>query len=291
MHFYSRVLLANLAAACETLTPIKTDDFIDIGTLLTYANGTTAKVYGIPAGTQKIYFSEQYPEAYIDNIGFQTVGEAKAKGLYISITPGSERNAERLAASELAFKNVITGDVIRSDYMDIKMTAENADFSMNDGRIILTLESRLDRYYGEIRDLTESDLANYIIVGNPTEEALTRESGVWSFDFNVGVLAESKVFAISKTVELDGEAMTVDSITISPLNLLIRGSAEDMSGEKPSVNNTYLVMKDGSKLLASKKGAGGQFGTTIDLQYALDKPVNVENIQSIEFMGHEFPLR
>ena len=283
-------LFDNLADACETLTPVNDTEFINIGTLISYTNGKKAYVYTIPAGNKKVYFSGQYPGAYIDNYGFHTVGEATSKGLYLSILPGSRENAASLLSNGLAFKNIVTGEIITSSY---PTTAENADFSVNKGRIILTIESWTDFYYGLTRfdDFNEFDLANYILVSNPATETFTRESGTWIFEFKVDSVARTETFIVNKTIDTNWGEMTIDSIAISPLSLYIKGSISDWNGDIVVIANTHFTMKDGSIWLATRKGAAGEIGSTIDLQFSLDKPINVDDIQSVNFLGTDFQLR
>ncbi len=280
-------LFDNLSGVWDTMTPLNLDDFIDIGTYITYADGSKLRMYTLPVGTQNVKFSEKYLNAYIDNFGFNIEGESKTKGLYISIVPGSKENAEAL--KNLAFKNIITGDIIPSMYPS---QGENVDFSLNDKRIILLLSQWTDKYYnGEIRDLTASDLSNYIIVENPSSEIITREQGTWSFDFNVDTKAEAKVYNVNQNVQINGDTITIDSITISPLKLYIKGTSTSSLTSKPKMTDAYFVMSDGSKQVISHKGSGGEFDTTIDLQFILDKPVNVEDIQSLNIWDAVVPLK
>jgi len=274
----------SLAEACEGITPVTEDEFINIGTLFTYADGTKSYAYTIPAGDNKIYFSNDYPSAYIDNIGFQTVGEAKAKGLYVSIVPGDE-DAEQLERG-LAFKNIKTGDIIPSSYSFILDSGEDVDRAANNGRVILTIAPR-----SWTDSLGAADLADYTLTSQPSYETLVRAPGIWGFDLKVDKMGETKTFAIGGEINSDAGQITIDTIALSPLNLFIKGEITNYSGEKIPVDEVYLVMGDGSKQLASKKGAAGEFGNNIDLQYMLDKPVDVSEIRSIEILGIVVPLR
>lgn len=282
----------SLADLYKKIIPAETDDFINIGTYITYANGTKAYHYTLPKGTQQIPFSDKYPGAYIDNIGFHQVGESNTKALYISINPGSEENTA--AMQNLAFKNIITGDIIYS-YYDFYSAGyssdEDIDLSLNDGRIIITLQQGLDKYYGtERRDLTEADLSNYIIIGNASQERYVREQGVWEFGFIVDKIAEPKTYTINQNISVGDGTVNIDTLTLSPLHLYINGTAIE-SNVSTIPMNAYFIMKDGTTQEVSRKGASGRIDTVLELEFILDKFLDIDNVESLCIWNTVIPLK
>lgn len=279
----------SLADLCDKITPLGEDDFINMGTMITYADGSTASAFTLPKGNQKIYFSDEYPEAYIDNIGFKMSGEKGIEGkwFYISIVPGSQENYKAL--SKLCFQNKETGYLSYS--YDVNY-GEDVDTSYNDGRIILVLDAALyaqgDKEMEKLRDLDISDLSNYTL--KLYEESLPEVlvSGSTSLTFNVNDMAQEVTYEVNQTMETEDRIITFDTFTASPLYIKYSGTLVEKNGYNKKSIRPILLFDDGSKVDAGVKLSGGYDGLgKFSFDIALQTVIDVDHLIGIEIDGQQ----
>lgn len=296
----------NLDELYKQMTPLKSSDFINAGPFIEFANGSKAYSYIPPKGNQHIQFSDKYPGAYIDNIGFCQYGEVKnLNALYISIVPGSVENKDAL--KNLGFKNKDGGSIdnvfnfnlyIYKEYpvYDSKFEKVNID-TLLDGRIILTLYTDYNHQFDY--NMTEKDLLNFTIANNlQLSKPKTRFEGNWSLGFNVEQ-SKSKVFNVNKDITIKNqqieditikeEIIKITSVELSPLTLKFKG--ERQTDQKLALNGSiFIIMKDGSEIPVGVK-IGGSIAPTIDIAVNLEHLVDVDQVAGLKICGNVIDLK
>jgi len=260
------------------------------------------------AGTKKIYFSDKYPEAYIDNMGFAPRDLSdKDKCFYITIVPGSEENTKAL--QKLVFQNMTTGMPNTQKLMSQKSDGQKwvmSEETLPDGRIEIALDVSADDMYnpggrGNI-DTTMENISNYTLIYNKSYEVETkniRYTGKWAFDFNVN--ANKMDTEISKDVDskvtetkTNLHTITVNHVDLTSLQLKINATILNMdtwefesfpvAGE---ISSPYIIMKDGTRISAGIKVEGGyQKGEkTVAYGWMLPSLVDTTKVEAIEWYG------
>lgn len=267
-----------------------------------YADGSYEQIYSLNPGSLKIPFFSEYPDAYIDNMGFYRYTASRdTKAFYITVVPGKDASA----LQKLAFKNEISGD--------LENTARFAYKPLPDGRIQICLSADRDRYYSKTndyiyQDTTLSMLENYTLaLNNPNDEPTqgTRFAGTWQFT----VQADAAMVVKKKTarnVEVpDSEAAALHiacfntiKLTATELQVTFDYTEDTDDVVKNSVlsslthNGVMLIMKDGTKLEFGEKMGGG-FNTRTqsgELSGILGSFVNTNDVVAIEFNGYRVDL-
>ncbi|MVB11118.1 hypothetical protein CAFE_18210 [Caprobacter fermentans] len=306
-------LCQNLGELYRKMKPERPENFLKTGLFDVYADKSlTAPSWTIPAGKQRVRFSDQYPGSYVDNIGFHKTGEYGCQQdlLYLSITPGSDSEASAL--KQLCFQNTETGNPV--DFFDEIITGNGVEhvgfdsekaykkavkedtarkLAVNNGRIVLALDPGMDdnRLAG---DCTADDLDHYRIARNFKSETLVRFPGEWDIPFTLSFADTSRTFHPAKSYTTpDGLPITFQSITVSDLSISFSGTCAE-GGRKALSPNTEikLFLKDGSVVTEDKNKIGGSGGPGGDFEFSgsFGTLVDAEQIESIELFGVRVPL-
>ena len=269
-----------------------------------YANGASKLSYVLKPGTQKIAFSDKYPDAYIDNIGFAPRSDYDKKDtFYMTIVPGSASETLR----KLAFLNKTTGRMYNDHEFAYKI--------LDDGRIQIAVSANVDRQYSKTNDgiyidTTLEHLKNYkLILNNPDKEPTdgTRYAGTWTMTLksDASKMIEDKVL---KDIELPKES--VDEYQVYKIKLLTLNDTEfkvefmitDEWQKNDSKENSYfskfaksivIVMKDGKRITLGNK-IGGGYGGWSDreadavLEALLQSFINSNDVEKLEIAGCTF---
>ncbi len=261
---------SNIKELYDLATPLTAKDFISLGIEQTYANGRSIEMLAPKKGQDKIFFSDKYPNSYIDTVGFGDFGEyynelkGRYQTLFISITPGSEEEKQGLLENlNMNFMNINMGAFVPSDFGYKVYRVQNNGYNVKllEGRIILTL-GRYDRKTDDGMALAAEDLADYTLLGTVIDES-TVQKGPWTFDFKINKVGETRVFNLSQEIKFLDRTATIEKITISPLNIWFYGKGIDLDYVNKNTKNdgvndlweeNYFVMKDGSKIKITEKG-------------------------------------
>lgn len=307
-------LYQNLGELYRKMTPEQPENFLKTGLFDVYADKSlTAPSWTLPAGKQRVRFSDQYPGSFVDNIGFHKTGEygCQQNLLYLSITPGS--NTEASALKQLCFQNtetenpvdfvdeIITGNGVEHVGFDSEKAYKKAvkvdtdrKLARNNGRIVLALDPRTDdnRLTG---DCTLDDLNHYRLVRKYRSEKLTRFPGEWDIPFTLSFADTSRTFHPAQSVTTpNGLHITFQSITISDLSISFSGTCAQ--GEEKTLSPNIpikLFLKDGSTVTESKNKIGGSMGPDGKFEFSgsLGTLVDAKQIESIELFGVRVPLK
>ncbi len=247
----------NLAELYGQATPATEKDFTAVPAVLDPEDDDYAELskdpvayYKFAAGQLHIPFSSQYPEAFVDNIGFHKMSGIrldKAEGLFISITPGNEKNAE--AIKNLGFKSIKENTPVNSFYGEgYEYETNQQPFVQEDGRIILLLENGLPGYtqahlYSE-HQTTAADLEHFTITTEPTYSKRAVYSGTMLTKIKMKLIDTTSTFSVDKSFSYEGIDMKVDEITLSNENLTIKSHRNDM---KEIEDVATFIMKDGTE--------------------------------------------
>jgi len=95
---------------------------------------------------------------------------------------------------------------------------------------------------------------------------------------------------VNQTINVGDGIVTIDTITLSALHLNINGTTmESFDGKIPM--NAYFIMKDGTTQEVSQKGASGRIDTVLELEFMLDKFVDMDNVESLCIWNVIIPLK
>ena len=311
-------LFRDLGELYAKMTPEKPQDFIKTGLFEVYADKSLiAPSWTIPAGKQKIKFSSQFPDAYIDNIGFHETGEYDCQDdvLYISIVPGS--SSEAAALKNLCFQNletmrpvpfddgVITGNGIEQsgysseEFRNALEKEKNRKLAYNDGRVVIALSTFFDDEEWS-PDCSVADLSRYRIVKNYKTETVTRRSGTWNLPFTLRFQDTSRSFTPDGSFQTPmGHKFTVQSISLSDLSLSFTGKCQDLSypsndlmKKDLSPNHIRLILKDGSAVDAGVKFGGGmEADGSFEFEGSLQSLVDSDEVTAVEIFGARISLK
>jgi len=274
----------------EGVKILEKDDFVKNGIYIDYGDGSVADNYTIPKGNEKIYFSDKYPDAYIDNAGIRISGEitSESESLFLSIVPGSEKNAEEL--KNLCFENKNTGELIGLEDADF---GEYIDTTINEGRLVLKFKlSQDDTSYDKNTNLdkiTMNFLKNYRMKISKGIESVTLAEGKIFTDIKIKNILEEKVFAVNKTIDTSERTVTIHDVTLSPLYMTYSGKVVVKSGLEKRMVIPYLILNDGTRVdIGVKVGGSGDPSTgEIKMHCILNNIVDIEKVVGIEIDGQE----
>lgn len=311
-------LFRDLGDLYAKMTPEKPQNFIRTGLFEVYADKSLiAPSWTIPAGKQKIKFSNQFPDAYVDNIGFHKTGEYGCQNdtLYLSITTGSQ--AEVPSLKKLCFQNLdtmqpvsfndimLTGNGIEhvgfsseEKYQEARQKEIDRKLAYNDKRVVIALSTFFDNGVRS-QDCSAANLDHYRIVKNYGTESMVRFSGTWNIPFTLRFQDTTRKFTPDATVKTRmGHHVTVKSITISDLSLSFAGQyrdtvypSDDLKKTDLSVNHIKLILKDGSSVDVGKK-IGGTMDDDGSFEYEgeLESLVDADEVTAVEIFGARIPL-
>lgn len=310
-------LFQNLGQLYASVTPEQPQNFIRTGLFEVYADKSLiAPSWTIPAGSQKIRFSNQFPNAYIDNVGFHKTGEfdAQSNTFYISIVPGSKSQIPEL--KKLCFQNletmqpvpfedsIITGNGIekagyssQEEYQKAWEQEQNRKLSYHNGRVVIALSTFLDNG-AESADCTVADLSRYRIVKNYKTETVVRYSGAWKIPFTLHFQDTSRSFTPNKSFQTAGGVeVTIQKISLSDISLSFSGkyksaaSSNDLLKSELSTNQIKLIRKDGSIVEVGQKiGGGTEANNSFAFQGDLQTVIEAREVTAIEIFGSRVSL-
>lgn|GEM_PF-4786907 len=216
----------------------------------------------LPAGDKKIYFSDKYPEAYIDNIGIAPSGEMNYKRLYISIVPGNEESAKALM-ERLMYREP-DGSFGCADLFNEE--GKNL-YETEDGRLIMTINTERND------DLIIDNLKYVTLALNNGEEDVTYASGIWDLDFMVDAknIVSKQIYTGMDFEYNDGSInFSINEMVISSNGMKMKGDMSKISGEKSF--ELKIVMKDGTEVNVEKLGHIGDVidGHAIQNEYDME---------------------
>ena len=298
----------NLKQLYDSMTPEAPENFIETGAYWVYGEHYDPErdpsSWTIPAGDQHIPFSSQFPNSYIDNIGFHENGETQHDMLYISITPGSEEEAAEL--KKLCFKNIDTNMAVpfnESSLYGMGIEPPSNDFAerleadwakkreMDGGRIVLVLDPGLSR------DMTAEDLASYRFAHNFDREEIIRALGEWEVEFPIAFTDTMRTIPVNQTVTAQGYDFLIREISISDLNCSILVTSDAYRPYHPmkslSLNDMQLIMKDGSKVPVGYKIGTEDLETeesTKRIDAFLETIVDADQVAAVEIFGQRVDL-
>lgn len=295
-------LFENVGELYNQMISEPSENFIKTGNYAVYADNLSAPSYTIPAGNQHIQFSNQFPNSYIDNIGFQQSGdlECQRDWLYISIVPGSEEDAEKL--KHLAFQNIDTGEMLWGENIYGECLGPDDEESvqelqkkreMNGGRIVLALSRFGDGSWTmeeQLLDLTVEDLSHYRLVYNiQCEEKLLAE-GKWEIPVSMDYENMFKTITPNQTLETSTGIWNIEKITVRTFSCEMYGSFQGDSAKNLFGGSVLFVMKDGTEIPLGMKMSGSCRKGAFDLHWTLTTPIDLDQIESIKIADNIIPF-
>ncbi|MGN0514910.1 MAG: hypothetical protein ACI4GD_11580 [Lachnospiraceae bacterium] len=265
---------------------IKYQDFEDISVQMTVADLLKGKT----AGEDKIYFSEKYPECYIEDFGFTKEEGFYDDSDYFFMTIVCD-DASKEDMKKLVLQNVITG--LWSQYE----TAE-----LEDGRIRVKYAATFDAAYDDIThgacepvDTTWEHLEKLKLKlkKHVAAEQTILAEGMWSTSF----LLETEVVKIDEACEVlvpavdnRTSSLMVNHIKFDAMELIITGmTKEDYdfiqfgSGEP---DKPVCTLRDGTTITLQSGGGGGNSDSGwAQYRYTFPSVVAPESIERIEWHG------
>lgn len=298
----------NLKQLYDSMTPEAPENFIETGAYCVhgehYDPEKDPSSWTLPAGDQHVSFSSQFPNSYIDNIGFHKNGETQHDMLYISITPGSEEEAAQL--KKLCFQNIDTNMAVpffesslygtgveppSNDFWERLQKDRERKQELEGGRIVLVLDPYLSR------DMTAEDLASYRFAQNYDREEIIRAEGEWEVEFPIAFTDTMRTIPVNQTISAQGNDFLIREISISDLNYSILITSDAYRPYNPmkslSLNDMQLIMKDGSKVPVGHKIGTENLETeenTERIDAFLETIVDADQVVAVEIFGQRVEL-
>lgn len=267
-------------------------------------------------GNNKIYFSDKYPEAYIDNMGFASRRtDIVNKCFYITIVPGTDANA--LALQKLIFQNLTTGLATGQKLMSQKNSGGRNVIStetLPDGRIEISLDASADRMYnptGRLAiDTTMKEMSNFTLrylTTNLYDSATRgiRYTGKWSFDLDVDTERmdpeiNKDVNASVTETKMKKHTVIVNHVSLTSSKLGITANIADKSTwsfeEFPTTGpnaSPFIILKDGTRISVGTKadGGGNSNDSKVTYNWYMSALVNPADVEAIEWYGVKINLQ
>lgn len=239
-------------------------------------------------GKNKIYFSEQYPECYIDSFGFlpNEDGYDGKKEFYMTIVC-DDKSKEEL--KNITFQSTITGyDAVRKN-----------TFELSDGRLQCNYTVNWDKAYNDINgrgstpiDTTIEHLKTVVLKKSCERKWEIFAEGKWGMEFTIS--DEAKSFNAIIDLEIpsyDGttESFMATNVEIDAMGFYIEGNVtEEFDFVKflaPGKDYPVVHLQDGSVVSVKMGDDIGVNSTSAKFSYKFTTVVNIENITSIEWHG------
>lgn len=263
---------------------ISYQNFEDIGVQTTMADLLKGKT----PGEDKIYFSEEYPECYIEDFGFtKEEGFYDATDYFFMTIACDEASKEDM--KKLVLQNVITG-----------LWAQYETAELEDGRIQVKYAATKDTAYNDIThgacepiDTTWEHLERLVLKKQVGAEQTMLAEGTWSTAF----LLEAEVVKIDESCEVLVPAVdsktnpfTITHVKLDALELIVTGMIEEdfdfMQFEFGTPYTPVCTLKDGTTITLKFGGGGGNSITGwAEYRYTFPSVVAPENVEKIEWHG------
>lgn len=239
---------------------------------------------GATSGVDKVYFSDKYPNCYIDNFGFVNNGSIDNFVLTIVCDEASKSELKKLT-----FQSAITGFNVLYDSKELE-----------DGRIELTYSANFDRGHYETVD------GRHFAIDTEWKhlESIILKKGI---DNDIVALLDGSVsttFAIQEEVkEVDEDCeivvsavdnqtspVTITNLKFDGINMTVKGKAESdfdfMMFGLGAPDTPVCTMQDGTQIIMKSNGGGGNTSTGFfEYYYKFPDVVNISNIIKIEWHG------
>lgn len=282
-----------LGELLENGIPAQSSDFVPCDTEEIESGGYTYNVdfnYELKQGKNQIYFSNQYPQCYIDNYGFAERKTDGAMSFFMTVVCDETSKAE---LKQMCFQSTISGWGM-TDFVK----------ELEDGRLQFQYNVNNDLAYWDIHDGgikhidTTMEHINTLLL---RKNFLRKEELITEGNWENKLLLDGDVLAISNTVDVvipaynnPENSFTATSITIDTMKIKIDGVMNDgfdfkyfgFQGERTPV----VILKDGTRLQADAKGPdGGAMSNDntkeVHMCFYVDSVINPKNVESIEFHG------
>lgn len=247
------------------------------------------KKYSLLPGDNKIYFSSEYPECYIDNYGFANGQDFdSARAFFMTIVCDE---ASREDMKKVCFQNTISG----------WQTGHGVVKELEDGRLQLyyTVNSDIAYTNGGRSDIDTnmSHLDTLVLKKNVTRQKETIVTGCWETSLTLEKARDTVKAEINLVIpnyNNQGDGLMAESFSMDNLKMTIKGTAIGsfdlkyfgVNGE----NTPVIVMKDGTRMQADSKSTDNvisqNFNTgEVTMDFSFPSVVNLENVAGVEFHG------
>lgn len=236
-----------------------------------------------------------YDKGYISNIGY------KDGFLHVQLNPDNEKGNEALW---LRLKNPKTGDTVEPYY--------SVSFGVHE-RDGIKISNDYCEYVFAIGELTKENLDYIFNFGGFYFDTVVE--GKWEVSFKVPSRMDSIQIACDEPVIIDGKAVEIKELTVSPLSisfsLMEKTASPQLSDEEPALSGISIfslgagdgaspgtnlhvtaVYKDGSKAAPAKLEIGRLGNHNGGQEVRISGPImNLQDIAGVEMNGTLFPVK
>lgn len=260
---------------------IKYSNYEDICGEITVANLLADK----QAGKDKIYFSEKYPECYIEDFGMDDDDSYGKNAFYITFA--GEKVTEAL--KDLCMQSTITG-----------LSSGAYITELENGKMLMTYQATRDKAYDDIADGGKNPfdtewahLENVILKNSLSFENVSLAGGKYEVTFAIDAeenSSESEEEVVVKSLNT-GEELTITKINVNNLTVDMEVKfdsdfAFEKFGTQKQEYRVVCVMKDGSQSVLNFNGGGCNVNSGVGTySYMFSSPVNVDDIDKL--LWHE----
>ncbi|MCL1853527.1 MAG: hypothetical protein FWF88_10960 [Peptococcaceae bacterium] len=294
----------NLGELCEGVVMENPDNFI-IG-----PEGS----YELPPGSLRIFFSDQFPNSYIDNMGFyKSDGAFEFETFNISIVPGNDQEAEALMS--LSLMDLETqkpwDTLVEKPYWGPLITEEikHSIRFYDDGRFHLFLRKANANFIHSAQDeyFTPDDLSRYTFIKNVQYSYSVRCEGVWELPVILQNNA-GRTFAMNRVIPTSEEAVRIKSGEVTSFGVYLycefdyRDTGSPYFAGQSLPESLDVIMDDGSVIRdVIMRGTIGGYGGNVSLHndsskypfsylYNFDTLIDPSRAIAIDFLGERIPL-
>lgn len=261
-------------------TQIVNFKFPDIGTMLENVELSTEN--------QKIYFSDKYPETYIDKVEIRPDGGLNYDCLCITIVPESEAVRAELA-TKLAIINTETGKMIVST-SKIDGDSDKLEFAFFAGR---GTYNEITKGYSS--DTTVELLKKFVFTLRNGNELQTF-NGKWKINFNLEKVNQMLTYEpnAKAILEYDNIEYVINKIELSDSNISIVGTIPPKFSLSNRNKKVYLIMSDGTRIDVGNKisiGYNVMTGGALTMNGYLTTLVDADDVVAIDVFGNYIELK
>jgi hypothetical protein len=292
----------NFAELCEGVILEDSDNFSKTETA--YNTGP----YQIPPGPHRISFSDQFPNSYIDNMGFHKIhDDFEFESFFMSIVPGSDQEAEALRT--LSMKNLETNAPLgyrKKIFQHDWLTNEEDGQFYDDGRFFIILSSPYqaqDKFSVHDGNMTLNNLSEYTFIRNLRYDSyFVRCEGVWELP----ITPHNKIgrtFEINRVFSDSAETFRVRGGEVTRFGVYfycvyVQENPRELGYLPESID---VIMDDGSVKQVKVQATIGGYGEngwdedhspiySFAWYYNFDTLIDPSRAVAIDFLGERIPL-
>ncbi|MGI5897435.1 MAG: hypothetical protein ACOX6U_10895 [Oscillospiraceae bacterium] len=248
--------------------------------------------YTLPEGENRIYFSERYPTAYIDNFGFIPSGGGflastdyeeepelyYADWLYLSIVPGTGGEALETVLKGLQLYS--TDENGERNYLIATEIAQESD-----GRLVLGFRTGTDE------NVTPELLRNIQMCSIHSSAKAYYNNETFQIPISLSYNQASVTKKINVSTTYDGLDFTIHSLNLTNAKVNMDGTYANGRMEFQGCKQAKLILTNGDVVLCGDQFGGSTRDGSYSIDWFLPEIIDVSEVAAFEIWGVQIPVK